>query len=74
MIGVGLVSGDSCPFGRFAGEKGRNGATWRMGPHLGYVVRMGPPFISHKRAIWKGEQPYLRDLVTMVINHLLVLG
>ena len=30
-----------------------------------------PPFISHKAAIWKGNNPTSGDLLTMVINHLL---
>ena len=31
-----------------------------------------PPFISHKKPIWKGSNPILRGLtITMVINHLL---
>ena len=29
-----------------------------------------PPFISHEKAIWKGQQPYLGDLPAMVIHHL----
>ena len=29
-----------------------------------------PPFISHKKALWKGNNPTYGDLLTMVINHL----
>ena len=47
-----------------------------MGVFMGYVsFREGkwlgsPPFISHLGQL-EGEQPYLKDLLTMVINHLL---
>ena len=34
-----------------------------------------PPYISHEKAICKGNNPILRGLtITMVINHLQVMG
>ena len=46
-------------------------SAWRIIPGLWYVVRMGPPCISHEKAIGMGvPQPYLGDLPkTMLINH-----
>ena len=44
--------------------------TWRIIPVSKWLVT---PFISHLGHL-EGEQPYLGDLLTMVINHLQVLG
>ena len=44
--------------------------TWRIIP--GLISRLGsPPFPSHKQNHLEGEQPYLGDLLTMLIDHLL---
>ena len=44
---------------------------WRIIPGLGYVVSNYPPFLSHERPIWKGNNPILRgQQLTMVIIHL----
>ena len=49
--------------------------TWRIIPGLGYVVRMGHPFIKPwSSAIWKGSHNPTNWglMITMVINHIYV--
>jgi len=43
-------------------------------PGLGHKWLGPPPLISHKKAIWKGATPVKALTITMVINHLQVLG
>ena len=65
----------SLPFGakgtiEFQVLRFMEGITWRIIPVDGSVVRITPiykPWNGHL----EGEQPYLRDLLTMVIIHLL---
>ena len=45
------------------------GGGWRSSPGGAYLEDQ-PPFISHLANL-EGEEPYLADLLTMVINHLL---
>ena len=50
-------------------------STWGMGSQDGRKRLGSPPFISHKKAIWKGSHnPILRGLtnITMVIKHVSV--
>ena len=53
-------------FGEYSACPGR---TWRIIPVSKWLG--SPPFISHKKAIWKGSHnPILTGLrITMVINH-----
>ena len=45
---------------------------WRIIPASKWLG--SPPFISHEKATWKGNNPSWGDLLIMVIKHLQVLG
>ena len=59
-------------FRPFIGAKTARAATWRIIPVSKWLG--SPPFISHKKAIWNGNNPLRGQKLTMVINHLQVLG
>ena len=48
----------------------KTSSTWRIIP-VGKWLGI-PLFMSHEKAILEGKSPYLGDLLTMVINHLLI--
>ena len=60
-----------CPMDiEFEGTNPPKIATPRLGGSSQLVSSLYPPYISHLGHL-EGEQPYLGDLLTMVINHLL---
>ena len=68
IFGVWRLGGGSTILRKHPSWRDDGPATWRIIPVSKWLG--SPPFISHLAHL-EGEYPYLGDLVTMVINHLL---